>query len=274
MSAQTKDHSGRPASTLSVKANRPSLRIAIPSSSFPLEEPSKEEIAAVNPSLHGNTSPKEGIFSVNIAFPHTDSNVGIAGECTKKKSRIPVVRFSNSCNPPPMEFTVPTSPVPHAGYWNYSDQSEKQEGISSVSIAFPLTDSNVGIAGDCTMKKSRIPVVRFSDSCNSPPMEFTVPTSPAPHAGYWYYSDQSEEPSPGRSDTLENTIESLLDSYLWQDNNGAHDSPINYLPCDEADEEVSEHWDGSSPGPRGAEDFLECLYDLYLDEDMTLETVN
>lgn len=115
---------------------------------------------------------------------------------------------------------------------------------------------NVKIAGDSPMKKARARVVRFSNSCNSTPVEFTVPTSPAPPAGNWYNSsDQSED-----SDTLDDTVASLIDFYL--------SSPSYYSSCDERDE-TSENWDGLS-GLYSAEDILERLYDSYLDEVMSL----
>lgn len=129
---------------------------------------------------------------------------------------------------------------------------------------------NVKIAGDSPMKKARARVVRFSKSCNSTPVEFTVPTSPAPPAGIWYNSlDQSEETSPKGSDTSDDTVASLLDSYLLLDANAAHSSPSYYSPCDERDE-TSENWDGGLSGLYGAEDILERLYNSYLDEEMSL----
>lgn len=127
---------------------------------------------------------------------------------------------------------------------------------------------NVRIAADSPMKKARVRVVRFSTSCNSTPVEFTVPTSPAPPAGDWYNrSDQSEEPSPKSSDTSDDTVALLLDSYLLLDASTAHSSPLNYSPRDELDDE---NWDGSLSGLYGAEDILERLYNSYLDEDMSL----
>lgn len=203
MSAQTMDKS-RPTSTLSEKANRPSLKLSIPSGSFTPEEPHKDEIAAMGSLLHENISPKDKPFSCNIGFGLADSNVGMVGESTS---------------------------------------------------------GNAQILG-----------VRFSESCNSPPMEFTIPTSPPPRAGDLYDSDQSEETFSNRPDTFGDTMDSLLDFYLWQDTDAAHYSSSQYSPCDEMNEEVFQHWDGGFPGAYGADDFLECLYDSYLDEDMTLET--
>lgn len=136
-------------------------------------------------------------------------------------------------------------------------------------VASSLAD-NVRMATDSPMKKTRVRVVRFSTSCNSIPVEFTIPTSPAPPAGDWYNSsDQSEEPSPKSSDTSEDTVASLLDSYLLLDANTAHSSPLNYSPRDELDDE---NWDGNLSGLYGAEDILERLYNSYLDEDMSLRT--
>lgn len=174
---------------------------------------------------------------------------------------------------PPRSFT-PEKPykddIAAMGSLVHDNVSPKDRTIS-LNSAFGLAD-DVGMAGDSTTKKAQIPVVSFSESCNLPPMEFTVPTSPAPRTSDWYDPDQSEEISPNRSDTFDNTMDSLLDSYLWQDTNAAHYSPSNYSACDETNEEVFEHWDGGFPEPCGAEDFLECLYDSYLDEDMALDT--
>ena len=190
MSAQTKDKSG-PINTLSVKSNKPSLRISIPSSSFPLKNPCKDGVAAMSPSLLRD------------------------------------------------------------------------------DMASSLAD-NVAIAGDSLMKKARARVVRFSNSCKSTPVEFTVPTSPAPPAGNWYNSsNQSEETSPKGSDTLDDSVALLLDYYLLLDANAAQSSPSDYSPQAELDE-TSENWDGSHSGLYGTDGILERLYDSYLDEDMSM----
>lgn len=198
---------------------------------------------------------------------------------TMDKSR-PSSTLSGNASRPSLKISIPSrsftseetykDDIAAMGSLLHENISPK-DGTLSLNIAFSIAN-NVDMAGASSTKNSQIPVVGFSESCNSPPMEFTVPTSPAPHAGDWYDSDQSEETSPNRSDTFDNTIDSLLDSYLCQDSNAAHYSPSNYSPCDETNGEVSDHWDNSFPGRYGVEDFLECLYDSYSDEDMTLET--
>lgn len=117
--------------------------------------------------------------------------------------------------------------------------------------------------------------ISFSELCNPQPTQFTVPTSPSPGAYEWYYLDQPEETAPNLSDTPGDTIDSLLDSYLSQHTQVAPDSPSSdYSPKDETNEEDSDNWDDTRPGPYRAEDFLDCLYDSYLDEDMTSELVD
>lgn len=96
-------------------------------------------------------------------------------------------------------------------------------------------------------------------------MEFTVPTSPAPH-----YCDcdsaQSEERSSDCPDSFDDNMGSVIDFYL------AHHTVSNYLRCDELDETSPEHCDDSLTEPYGVRvDYLQCLYDSYLDKNMTLE---
>lgn len=128
-------------------------------------------------------------------------------------------------------------------------------------MASTLSD-NVGIAGDSPMNKARARVVRFSNSCKSTPVEFTVPTSPAPRVGNGYNSpDQSEEKSPKSSEILEDTVASLLDYYLMLDANTALSSPVDYSPPDELDE-TSENRDGGHSELYCIEGIL-CLYYSY-----------
>lgn len=121
------------------------------------------------------------------------------------------------------------------------------------------------------MNQARVPVVSFGSSCESPPVEFTVPTSPAPHACDCYDSAQSEEISSKPPDAIDGTMDWLLDSYLCRCKiYMAHHTVSNILPRDQLDEASPEHCDGSLPEPYGAAvDFPGCLYDSYLDEDMT-----
>ena len=118
MSDQKKDKSG-PVNTLTEKPDKLSLRISIPSRSFPLKNLCKDEVTVMSPLLHGD----------DVVSSLAD-NVKIAGDSPMKKARARVVRFSNSCNSTPVEFTVPTSPAPPAGNWyNSSDQSEDSDTL-------------------------------------------------------------------------------------------------------------------------------------------------
>lgn len=191
MSTQPKDKSG-PVSTLSVKANRPSLRISILSSFLPFKEPCQDQTAAMSTLLHGDY----------MASSLTD-NIGIPGDSPKKKAQVQVVRFRNLRNSRSVDSAAPSSPTRCA-----------------------------------------------CDRCGS---------------------DQPQETYPNRQDRLDDTISSLLDSYLSVDANATHYSPSNYTPGDELGGEASEHCDDSFSEPYGAEDILELLYDSYLDEKTTSE---
>lgn len=65
----------------------------------------------------------------------------------------------------------------------------------------------------------------------------------------------------------------MIDFYLCRrDTNPAPHTVLNYFPCDELDEASPEQCDESLSELYGVGVyFLECLYDSYLDEDMTLE---
>lgn len=169
-------------------------------------------------------------------------------------------------------LTISIKPRPFTPEEPYNDETVAMDSLPHENISpkdrtsacntAPGLDNNVGMAGDSTSIKAQMPVISFSESCNLPPTKFTVPFSPPPRAYEWYDSDQSEETPPNLSDAFDSTM------------NAAHDSPSScYFPCDESNEEASDYWDDSFPGPYGAEDYLECLYDAYLDEDMTSEVV-
>lgn len=197
----------------------------------------------------------------------------------------PTSTLSEKANTPSLETSIPTRPSTHAE--SYSEETAAmgslpdenippRETASVSATAFGLNE-HVGMKGDDTKEKAEMPAISFSELCNFPPTKITVPNSPPPGAYEWYYSDQPEETAPKLSDTPGecDTVDSILDSYLLQDTRVTPDSPSSdYSPKDGTNEEDSDEWDNSRPGPYRAEDFLECLYDAYLDEDMTSELVD
>lgn len=174
----------------------------------------------------------------------------------------PTSTLSEKANRPSLKISTPTRPSTPAEL--YSEETVAMGSLPDENI-LPSERTSSSTTG-----------ISFSELCNPPPRKFTVPTSPPPGAYEWYYLDQPEETAPPNlSDTAGDTIDSLLDSYLSQYTQVAPDSPLSdYSPKDETSEEDSDNWDDTRPGPYRAEDFLECLYDAYLDEDMTSELVD
>lgn len=116
MSRQTKDES-KPTRTVSLKANRPSLKISIPSSNSLLLRDGIQPIsnfkAQISPvaklfsqdvrNKHESRARPEIIspdrlFSIKFASFQADNN---AGDITMKKARVPSVSFSSACNSHP-----------------------------------------------------------------------------------------------------------------------------------------------------------------------------
>lgn len=217
MSAQKKDQNN-PTRNKPLKANRPPLKISIPSSSF----------------LPGAIQPL--------------SIVGV------QESPLAVCFFNDMRN---------------------KDKSQAKSEIASRDRLFTvmLDSFRTDNGGDCTTKKARVPVVSFSGSCNSSPVQCTVPTSPPRTCCDWYDSDRSKESFLQSPDPFDDIIDSLLDSYLYRgDTNTAHYTVPKYWLLNEPNEGSLEYCDSSLSAQYGAAvDFLECLYDSYLDVDMTLE---
>lgn len=187
------------------------------------------------------------------------------------KSR-PTSTLSEKANKPSLQISIPARSNPEE---SYSEEIAAMRSFPLENIS-PKDSSNSAVGLDKNVEMAEVSTaISFSESCKFPPTKFNVPTSPPPRAYKWYDSDQSEETSPNLPEALGDTLDSLLDSYLLQDTHAADESPLSsYSPSNEKDEEVSGCWDDGFPAPYGAEDFLECLYDSYLDEDMTSESVD
>lgn len=280
------------------KANPPSLKISIPSRPTTPEVPDIEETAAMGSSLPDdeNISPKDDTSTTAFGL---EKNVRMTvGDNETGKAQMPVISFSELCNSPPTKFTVPTSPPPRAyhNWYDSEDQPQPEETVPpNLSDSSGLDDKNVKMNGngdnDQTKKAQKMPVISFSEFCNSPPTKFTISNSPPYPRAYLWYDDSDDRPEEEKTAPTNvsdiprgdnTTMDSLLDSYLLlqgADAAAPRSPSSDYSPKDEKtnDEEDSgsdDDWHDSLPGPYGVEDFLECLYDAYyLDEDMTSKIV-
>lgn len=195
ISAQTMDKSG-PTRMLSEKANTPSLRISIASRPTTPEVRDSEETAAMgslpddeNISLKDGTSSSSSSSSTTTAFG-LDKNVRMdAGDNETKKAQMRVISFSELCNSPPTNFTVPTSPPPRAynlWYDSDDDQAEEPAPPANLSADYSGLDNNKNVEmkdrDNNETKKGQMPVTTsLSELCNSPlPTKSTVPTSTSP----------------------------------------------------------------------------------------------
>lgn len=297
MSAQRMDNKNSPTHALSEKASMPYLKIPIPSRPTTPEVSDSEETAAMGSPLPDdeNISPKARTSSSSTTAFIFDKNAKMAaGDNETKKAQMLVIRFSELCNSPPTNLTVPTSLPPRAYHNWYDSEDQPEDTAPNLNLSDSgLDNKDVGVNdrdNDQTKKAQKMPVISLSEFCNSSPTKFTVPSSPPyPRAYLWYdASDRPKEaktvptnvsdtPPRGDNTTLE---DSLLDSYLlWQsDTTDAAPrtprSPSSDYSLNDEEDSDDDDWNDSLPGPYGAEDFIECLYDAYyLDEDMTPKIV-
>lgn len=158
-------------------------------------------------------------------------------------------------NRPSLRISIPSSSLPLKE--PYEDRIAAMSTLLHSNQPSSLTDS-VGVPGNSPIKKGRVRVVHFSSS----PVK-VISSSSNPSAGHPYGSDQPKETPPNR-ERSDDTMSSLLNSYLSLDANAAHCIPSNHPPGDEAGGEGPEPHDGSPSVAHDEKNILERLFASHL----------